>query len=167
MRRIRLLALLLVMLAALASACTPIFGHPALVLPAGTNAGGSAASSGPVLSADFPRGRFSAISYPNMMVLVIENDGQYRVFLDGALMDSGGFSMASAQVRVDSVKCAAEQIGPALYAWGYDEDQTLAFQPVASDMCSVRRQYLAEVYQPKYLFVLHIPDGGPSSEWLW
>ncbi len=114
----------------------------------------------------FARGRFSAISAPNMVLLSIENDGHFRLFVDDVLLDSGEFSVAGSQVLVESSVCERQKYRPALYNWLYDEDG-LAFQSAASDPCPERQQYLSEIYQPKYTFVFNIPDRGPSREWLW
>ncbi len=121
-------------------------------------------------ASDFPRGRFSAVSAPNMVVLAIENDGSFRIYLDNALLDSGKFYVSGPQVLVDSMACAEEgtrAARPAAYEWAYDnEADVLAFKPVVEDPCPERRQYLSEQYQPKYSFV-NIPDRGFAREWLW
>ena len=111
-------------------------------------------------AADFPRGRFRAVSAPNMVVMAIENDGRFRIYLDNDLLDSGLFEVAGPQVLVDSLACEARGNKPAAYDWLYDDEGGLAFQPIASDPCPERQQYLSAAYQPKYMFVFDLPDGA-------
>jgi hypothetical protein len=155
--------LLLAALMLLASACTPSWlAHSPAVL----NQAAAPAQPTPPAS-DFPRGRFAAVSAPNMVLLAIENDGSFRLYLDDGLMDTGKFDPEGPQVLVESMTCAGHGDKPAAYNWLYDDEDGLAFQAVASDPCPERRQYLSEQYQPKYAFVFNIPDGGVSKEWLW
>ncbi len=102
---------------------------------------------------DFPRGRFSAIGAPNMVVLSIENDGSFRVYRDSSLLDIGKFDIAGTQVVVDSASCSRQGYKPAAYEWAYDSEHVLAFQAAGADPCSERQGYLTETYEPKYVFV--------------
>ncbi len=102
---------------------------------------------------DFPRGRFSAIGAPNMVVLSIDNDGSYQVYRDSSLLDAGKFDIVGTRIVVDSVDCAKRGYKPAAYEWAYDSEQVLAFQAEGADPCSERQGYLTETYQPKYVFV--------------
>jgi len=101
---------------------------------------------------DFPRGRFSAVGSPSVVLLAIENDGSYRIYRDNALLDTGKFEVVGAQVMVDSLACARRGYKPAAYAWLYDSEQTLGFEGTGSDLCPERQQYLADAYQPRYAF---------------
>lgn len=116
---------------------------------------------------DFPRGRFSSVSMPNMVLLAVENDGHFRVMLGDDVLDSGHLEIVRSQVWVDSVACEAQSVDPALYDWAYDDENGLMFQPASPDPCPERRQYLSEQYVPKYMFVFSIPDRGASRDWLW
>ena len=155
--------LLLVSLALLASACAPAWAahSPALVGQVPVPVQPTPPPS------NFPRGRFAAVSAPNMVVLSIEDDGSFRLYLDNGLLDTGKFDVEGPQVLVESMACAGHGDKPAAYNWLYDDENGLAFQEVVSDPCPERRQYLSEAYQPKYVFVFNIPDGGASKEWLW
>jgi hypothetical protein len=115
----------------------------------------------------FPRGRFSSVSMPNMVLLAIENDGHFHIMLGDDILDSGNFEVARSQVWVDSVACEAQQDAPALYDWVYDEEDGLAFRPADPDPCAERRQYLSEQYVPKYMFVFNVPDRGTARHLLW
>jgi hypothetical protein len=150
-------------MAILASGCSSVSSAS---LPQAMPQPGSASQPAPQASS-FPRGRFSAVSAPNMVVLAIENDGSFRVYQDNGLFDFGKFNIDGPQVLVESMACAGHGDRPASYDWLYDNENGLAFQPVASDPCPERRRYLAEQYQPKYLFIFNIPDRGVSREWLW
>ncbi len=142
------------------AACTlprVINGPPLLnVAPAGTQPAPRAPA--------FPRGRFHALSAPNMLILAVENDGRFRIYLDGALLDSGQFSTSGPQASVDSMLCAARGIKPTAYSWTYDEENVLNFIPVFPDPCPERRQYLAEIYEPQYLFVLRLEEPDLAKE---
>ncbi len=102
---------------------------------------------------DFPRGRFSAIGAPSLVVLSIENDGSYQVYQDSGLLDAGKFEIVGTRIVVDSVSCAKRGYKPAAYEWAYGSEQVLAFQAEGADPCSERQGYLTEIYQPKYVFV--------------
>ncbi len=147
--RLRLLTALII-LALLSTGCSSFGGlitGPELLSQAPT-AGAQPAST----VWDFPRGRFSAIDAPNVVLLAIENDGSYRIYRDSALADTGSFEIVGGQVLVDSLACAKRGYKPAAYTWVYDIEQELAFQAARSDPCPERQQYLAETYQPRYAF---------------
>ncbi len=156
-----ILALAVLSLVSAACSALPLTGGPP---PANAAA---AVLQPPPRASDFPRGHFASASMPNLVVLSIENDGRFRIFLDSDLLDTGRFDMEGAQILVDSMVCAERGIKPASYYWLYDEEDGLTFQPVVTDPCPERRQYLSETYQPKYMFVFNVPDRGPSKEWLW
>ncbi len=148
-KRLRLL-IGLSLLGLFASACTGLpwaFAGPDLLAQAPTPAPPT-----PTFW-DFPRGRFSAIGAPNMVVLSIDNDGGYQVYRDSNLLDAGRFEISGTNVVVDSVSCAKRGYKPAAYEWAYDSEQVLAFQAAGADPCSERQGYLGETYQPKYVFV--------------
>ncbi len=111
-------------------------------------------------AASFPRGRFRAVPAPNMVVMAIENDGQFRLYVDNDLLDSGRFEVAGPQVLVDSLVCEARGDKPAAYDWLTDDEGGLAFRPVAADPCPERQQYLSAAYQPKYMLVFDPSDDG-------
>ncbi len=115
----------------------------------------------------FPRGRFSTVSAPDMVILSIEDDSSFFVFVDNDLVDSGSFEISGSQALVDSVACTARGIKPTAYNWLYDLESGLTFQPVATDPCPERRAYLSEQYVRKYMFVRIVPDRGWPREWLW
>ncbi len=163
MRSIRFCALGLIILAMLVAGCVPVSAAPAPLL-----VGQVAATPQPTpRPSDFPRGRFSATTAPNMVLLAIHNDGSYQIFVDNDLLDSGQFEMLGAQVSVQSQACAYHGNRPAVYAWSYDVELGLAFQPLGADPCPERQQYFSDSYMPKYSFVYIIPDRGVSREWLW
>ncbi len=165
MKSIRLCIIALAFVAFLGCACTSarIVTGSALLSQVPTSQPAPAASG-------FPRGRFSAVSQPNMLILAIENDGSFRVYTDGDMLDSGKFDVSGPRVLVESMACAEQSTQaarPAAYEWAYDEEHILAFLPTLADPCLQRRQYLASQYQPKYLFVFNVPDRGVSKDWLW
>ncbi len=155
--RLRLLTGL-ILLALFSSACT---GLPWLVAGPDLLAQVPTAAQPTPTTWDFPRGRFSAIGAPNMVVLAIENDGSYRVYQDSRLVDTGKFGILGAEVVVDSASCAERGLKPATYEWAYDAEHVLGFQPSSSDPCSERQAYLNEAYQPKYVFV-YIDSGSDA-----
>ena len=111
-------------------------------------------------ASSFPRGRFRAVSLPNLLVIAIENNGDYRVFLDNDRVDTGRFTVTDTGVLVDSARCSREGWRAAAYAWSYDEDNGLSFAPLSSEPCPERRQYLSEDFEPQYLFIYQIPKSG-------
>lgn len=164
MKMIRLCILALVLLALTSAACGRfpwIAMGPELLAQVPTPH--PQTSQAPV----FPRGRFSAVTAPNMVLLTIENDGRFHIYVDNALLDFGQFDVDGSQVLVDSMTCAGEGNKPLLYSWLYDEEDGLVFQPTVSDPCPERRQYLSEEYLPKFTFVFNLPDRGVSRDWLW
>jgi hypothetical protein len=164
MKGTRLCMMALVLLALTSAACSRI---PWAAMGRGLLAQDSRPPAPASQSALFPRGRFSSVTAPNMVLLTIENDGQFRLFLDNALLDSGKFDVDGPQVLVESITCAGEGEKPALYNWLYDDEDGLVFQAAAADPCPERRQYLSEEYLPKYTFVFSSPDRGISKAWLW
>ncbi len=162
MKLMRLLVFPVLLLALVSAGCAPTVSAPAPFFISG-----QVGSPQPTLQPFvFPRGRFSAVTAPNMVLLSIENDGSFRIFLDNALLDSGRFEVSGTQVLVDSVVCEREGERAAAYDWFYDDEIGLAFQPAVSDPCPERQQYLSEQYVPKYLFVL-IPDRTWPPDWMW
>ncbi len=162
MKLTNLLIFPVLLLALVSAACAPSFPARAPVFIGG-QVGASQPTSQPSV---FPRGRFSSLTAPNMVLLSIENDGSFRIFVDGVLLDSGRFELSGDQVLVDSLECTRQGERAAAYNWLYDVELGLAFQPAASDACPERRQYLSEQYVPKYLFVL-LPDRAWPDDWLW
>ncbi len=150
----RFLAAAILLVATLLEGCSPLsIAQPPLASPARSEQSVEV----PILPEapqplQFPVGRFKAMSYPSLLVIAIENDYQYRVFVDHALIDSGTFIPANDQIKVDSLKCSEQGYKPVPYGWVYSEDG-LAFQVIGSDPCSERRQYMSEDFEPQYLFI--------------
>lgn len=160
MKSFRLCMLALALLAFISVACN----SSARIIPGPAPMRQVPTASQPMLKvSDFPRGRFGATSSPNMVVLFIENDGHFRIYVDSALLDSGRIEIAGSQVLVDSLTCSSQGDKAWAYKWFYDVEEGLAFQPVASDPCPERRQYLSEQFVPRYMFVFNMTDGGLSS----
>ncbi len=113
--------------------------------------------------AGLPIGRFKDVSLPQLLVLSIHNDLTFEVFLDGDRVDTGSLIFTGSQVKVDSMKCDRAKIGPGLYNWLYGEEE-LTFQAAAPDRCPDRRQYLAEPFEPQYLFIFEPASSFPVTE---
>ncbi len=156
MKSVRLCILVFAFLSIISAACNTYLGLTMSSAPLG-----EAPSPQPTPHASsFPRGRFSTVSAPAMIEMAIENDGSFRIYVDHDLRDTGTFDVSGAEAIVDSWTCAERGNKPATYDWLYDPEVGLAFQPVATDPCAERRQYLAEQYLPRFLFVMASPLFG-------
>src|SRR5512140_1254311 len=87
--------LVVVSLALVLAACAPLStGSAVMKLPA------------PVTPtprpAHFPVGRFVSASEPSLVVLSVQNDGRFRLFMDNTELDAGLFVSEGDQVRVES-----------------------------------------------------------------
>lgn len=150
MKRLRLCLFLLIVFALAAAGCS-----------ARSPASSALSLSVPVTPTSrpdhFPVGRFVSASEPSLVVLSVQNDGHFQLFMDNTELDAGLFVSEGDRVSVESVGCASHGDKPALYVWLYDVEMGLAFEPVDEDPCIERRQYLAEQYLPKFLFVFNVP----------
>jgi hypothetical protein len=152
--------------ALLAAGCSPVFvaQHVASTQPPVAPPQSVQQELAP-LPPESPVGHFRSLSNPGGLVLAFHDRHHFQVLLDNALLDSGLLNVVGTQVAIDSLKCAAHGDRPALYSWLYAESD-LTFQAVTPDPCAERRQYLAEEYEPLYLFIHFSPapeiQGGAS-----
>jgi hypothetical protein len=164
MKSIRPILLAVFVLMVIATGCSSIPASVAIA-PAQPTAAPVVAAEQASAPVEFPIGHFRSLANPGGLVLAFHDRHHFQVFLDNALLDSGLLDVAGAQLAIDSLKCAAHGEKPALYSWLYAESD-LTFQAVAPDPCAERREYLAEEYEPLYLFIHFSPapeiQGGAS-----
>jgi hypothetical protein len=164
MKSIRSFLLAVFVLIVLSTGCSSVPASLAIA-PAQETAVPLAAAEQASAPLQFPIGHFRSLSNPGGLVLAFHDRHHFQVFLDNALLDSGLLDVTGTHVAIDSLKCAAHGDKPAHYTWLYAESD-LTFQALTPDPCAERRQYLAEEYEPLYLFVRFSPApemlGGAS-----
>jgi hypothetical protein len=86
----------------------------------------------------FPRGKFQAEEPGDIVTLDFTNSSEYRVYVNGGLVDIGTFSIQGNEIIWEtSTYCKARGSEKATYTWTLDND-TLRFQVKGEDNCGPR-----------------------------
>jgi len=87
---------------------------------------------------NLPRGKFQAEEPGDIVTLDFTNSGEYKVYVNGCLVDNGIFSIHGNEITWEtSTYCKAKGSEKATYTWTIDND-TLKFQVKGEDNCGSR-----------------------------
>jgi hypothetical protein len=87
---------------------------------------------------NFSYGKFRAEEPGDVVTLDFTNTGDYTVYVNGALVDTGIFSIQGNKIILEtSIYCKSYKIEKATYIWTL-ENGTLSFQVIGEDKCGPR-----------------------------